>query len=238
MSIFLLPEFIADLQSHNDAHFARRVLQKTLRSDGTFQPDSADHRYKNIDNAWIRRISRGHTAYRVIYLRYGEKVYLYRAGEHYIESHLVSPRAVSVNSAIPVSDGKEKHDNHLAISQTQKVDFTINTEQVNRFRRNVPKRQIYKEIFSRRNLPHKDIWLIAPFINEDLFQPTGVFGKLLLHQVEDGASVVVITAAQETRTLAGWKNLMNKASVFSFIRVFMQNFIVFYSMRIGETRLE
>jgi hypothetical protein len=31
MPVFLLPDFIADLQDHADAHFARRVLQKTFR---------------------------------------------------------------------------------------------------------------------------------------------------------------------------------------------------------------
>ena len=210
MSVFLLPEFIVDLQTHKGAHFAQRALKKTLRSDGSFQLVSNDHRYEGIDNAWIRYISGGSTAYRVIYLRYGEKVYLYRAGEHHIEDHLVRPRESSMSSAIPVCEGEEKFGDLITINQTQEIDTTTVTKPVNRFRKNVPKKQIYNDIFSRRNLPHRDIWLIAPFINEELFRPTAAFGKLLLTQVEDGANVVVITAVPRNKNIKWMERLAER----------------------------
>jgi hypothetical protein len=79
---------------------------------------------------------------------------------------------------------------------------------INRFKRNVPVPQINREIFSRRNLPHKDIWLVAPFIDGHLFAPTAAFGKLLLDQVEDGASVVIITAPPKDQKIDWMEKLV------------------------------
>ena len=104
MPVFLLPDFITDLQEHNAAHFARRVLQKTILPDGNFRPDSDDHRYHGIDDAWIRYVSRRRTAYRVIFLRRGENVYLFRAGEHSVEDHLSAPSADVFKAAVSVID--------------------------------------------------------------------------------------------------------------------------------------
>ena len=210
MAVFLLPEFVADLQSHNDAHFARRVLQKTLLPDGTFRPDSDDHRYEGIQDAWIRHVSRRRTAYRVIYLRLGKDVYLYRAGEHHVENRLAKPRKTSVASALPVHENEEEILATFAAEHVYSANYAGTRPPSSYFRRNTPQPQIYQELFSRRNLPHKDIWLVAPFINEDLFLPTADFGKLLLDQVEDGASVVIVTSPPGTRSIEWMERLAER----------------------------
>ena len=56
------------------------MLSKVLGRDGSFRLDRDDHRFHGIEDAWIRVVSRGNTAYRVIYIRRGRDVYLYRAG--------------------------------------------------------------------------------------------------------------------------------------------------------------
>ena len=209
MPVFLLPEFIADLREHKAAHFARRVLQKTLRADGAFQRDSNDHRYSGIDGAWIRYVSRRRTAYRVIYLRFGGNVYLFRAGEHSIEERLVAPDDNSFGDALAVTNAGPEAVAAIAAMRMHRVHRNT-LPPVNRFRRNVPQPQIYREIFSRRNLPHKDIWLVAPFINRDLFLPTAGFGKLLLDQVEDGASVSIITSVPKDRNIEWMEQLAER----------------------------
>lgn len=192
MPVLLLPDFIADLQSHAGTNFARRVLQKTLHSDGRFRPDTNDHRYQGIDGAWIRYVSGKRTAYRVIYLRDGDTIYLYRAGEHHIEDRLVAPRAGATERAVCVDDAWPPTVPRPDTTRPP-ADGGASNGVADRFRRNVPTRQIYGEIFSRRILPHKDIWLVAPYVDTALFAPTARFGKLLLDQVEDGARVVLIT---------------------------------------------
>lgn len=173
-------------------NFARRVLRKTLHPDGRFRRDHNDHRYEGIDGAWIRYVSAGSTAYRVIYLRDGDAVYLYRAGEHHIEDRLAAPRAIAAERAVCVEDAWRPPVPRPAPTGAL-GDAGESGRVAERFRRNVPTRQIYGEIFARRILPHKDIWLVAPFIDSALFAPTAQFGKLLLDQVEDGARVVLIT---------------------------------------------
>lgn len=209
MPVLLLPEFIVDLQRHADVNFARRVLRKTFRPDGNFRPDTDDHRYEGIDDAWIRYVSRGHTAYRVIYLRHGEDVYLFRAGEHKLEDRLAGPASASVATAIPVVEAGPEVAAAIAAMPTQDTRRAI-PPPVNRFRRNVPKPQINREIFSRRNLPHKDIWLVAPYITGDLFMPTAAIGKLLLDQVEDGASIAIVTSPPKDRDIEWMERLAER----------------------------
>lgn len=215
MPLFLMPNFINDLQTHADANFARRVLKKTIRTNGEFRSDPDDHRYGGIDDAWIRYVSRGHTAYRVIYLRYDEDIYLFRAGEHSIEERLVAPETGSITTAIPVAEGGEEIVETIATMPAQYGRREAHPP-ANRFRRNAPHPQINREIFSRRNLPHSDIWFIAPFIDGNLFLPTAVFGKLLLEQVEDGASVAIITAPPKDNNIE-WMEKLNEQGVGIFV---------------------
>lgn len=192
MPVLLLSAFIADLQDHGGASFARRVLQKTLWRDGTFRPNGDDHRYTGIADGWIRYVSGGQTAYRVVYIRNGDMIYLYRAGEHSVEDGLAAPAAGALDAAVAVTEVPPEIASVVTAVRTPGRPGAP-SRPVNRFKRNLPTPQINREIFSRRKLPHKDIWLVAPFVNGELFAPTAQFGRLLLDQVEDGASVVLIT---------------------------------------------
>lgn len=209
MPVFLLPEFIADLQGHNDPHFARRVLQKTIRRDGTFREDSDDHPYQGIRNAWIRYISRRRTAYRVIFLRQGADTYLFRAGRHSVEDRLTAPHDGAVETALPVTEAGPVAAAALRTIRTHERPQAV-APPANRFKRNLPFAQISREIFARRNLPHRDIWLVAPFVNGDLFAPTARFGRLLLDQVEDGASVALFTAPPRDQNIEWMEKLADR----------------------------
>jgi len=194
MPVFLMPEFIVDLQSHADANFAKRVLQKTLQKNGEFREDAEDHRYQGVDDAWIRYVSRGNSAYRVIYLRDGTNVYLYRAGEHAIEDRLAAPQQEAVDAACPVAEAEGDIAEAAANVAAPPLAAAPAGPPPNRLLRNTPSPDINRSIFSRRKLPHRDIWLVAPFINAELLQPTAQLGKLIFDQVEDGASAMLITA--------------------------------------------
>ena len=210
MSTFLLREFIADLQQHPAPHFARRVLQKILDADGQFRQDSHDHRHHGVPNAWIRRVSAGRSAFRVIYIRQGDHVYFYRAGEHSVEDNLQPPMQQSLAEAVPITQAGP----HIAAAMEalSTLESPPATPPVHRFKRNVPTPQIHRAILSRRNLPHRDIWLVAPYVNPDLFAPTARLGKLLLDQVEDGARVVLVTRPPIDRDLA-WMETLQARSV-------------------------
>ena len=193
MPVFMLPEFIFDLQTHSDAHFARRVLQKTILRNGTFRENGDDHRYRGVARAWIRYISRGTTAYRVIFFRSGPNIFLFRAGEHSIETRLRSPRDEAFDAAICVTEPEPGLAESIALLPPPTAR-TPAEPSPDRFLRNNPTPEINRAIFSRRNLPHRDIWLVAPFIKSEFLLPTAHLGKMLYEQVEDGANVILITA--------------------------------------------
>lgn len=213
MSVFIMPQFVSDLQSHGDAHFAKRVLQKALSAEGTFLTDKNDHRYDGIAGAWIRYVSQGSTAYRMIYLRFGENVYLFRAGEHSVELNLASPCEESIATALPVASAPSEL--AAAVAAYERVSM-ISATVINRFRRNRPNPEISRAIYSRRNLPHKDIWIVSPFINSSILSTTSPFGRFLFAQVEDGASISIVTAPPKDKNIQ-WMETLSERKIGVFV---------------------
>lgn len=211
MATLLLPDFIADLQKTTAPHFARRVLRKTLHQNGRFRQDKDDHRYQGITDAWIRYVSAGKSAYRVIYIRDGDRIYLYRAGKHSVEEHLSAPKSASFGDAVSVADAGPEIASAMAAIASLEAGQAAQPP-VKRIRRNVPTREIRREILSRRNLPHKDIWLVSPFVSRSLLAPTALLGKLLLDQIEDGARVVLVTRPPADQNI-DWMEALQELSV-------------------------
>ena len=209
MAVLLLPNFVVDLQARRDGHFARRVLEKTISSDGTFKESANDHRYRGIEGAWIRYVSRGNTAYRVIFIRSGANIYLYRAGDHTVEDRLTEPKPELFDSAVPI--GEPEASARRALREVSAVSRQ-ETRWNGRFLQNRPTPQVAHAILSRRNLPHRDIWLVAPFVSPGILQPTGTLGKLLLDQVEDGASVALITRPPVDQEI-GWLEQLDEREI-------------------------
>lgn len=220
MPVFLMPEFIVDLQSHADANFAKRVLLKTLQKSGAFREDAEDHRYHGVDDAWIRYVSRGNSAYRVIYIRDGTNIYLYRAGEHAIEDGLAAPKEGARDAACPVGEAEGKVAEVAAAIEVSPAAEVPTAPPPNRFVRNNPSPDINRSIFSRRKLPHRDIWLVAPFINAELLQPTAQLGKLIFDQVEDGASAMLVTSPPKDQDIEWLERLEERnLAVFFYPRL-------------------
>ena len=209
---FLLPQFVEDLKGNADAHFARRVLGKTILRDGTFRVDADDHPYHGVDGAWIRYVGQGKNAFRVIFIRDGSNVYLFRAGRHDIEERVVAPRRGVFGDAVPVVESKGLVEEAVVAVRGRGAADDGTVDLATRFLRNARYRSIGREILGRRNLPHRDIWLVAPFITPKLLLPTARLGKMLLEQVEDGARVLVVTAVPANGDI-GWLERLEERDI-------------------------
>ena len=198
-----MPRFIADLQSVKDSGFARRVLRSTLSDEGTWTGRREDHRYNGIHNAWIRYVSRGNLAYRVIYIQLGEDIYLYRAGTHSVENRLAAPRRRDYAGAVRVDgNGDEVEAVRKAIDAAE-----VGESAPTRFLGSGPDGEIHRRLVERRNLPHKEIWLVSPVVDPAVLSPTASLGGVLEAQVEDGASVSVVTSLPLDRDIAWMEDL-------------------------------
>jgi hypothetical protein len=184
MSVSISPKFIADLQSENDANFARRVLTKLFNGEGAFRHDTNDHRYKGIADAWIRYVSQGKSAFRVIYVKTGDEVLLYRCGPHSIEDHLVAPAAADVVINV---DAREIVEVLVAPAPKQPL------ANGGRIISNLRTPALWHLVLGRRLIPHKEIILVSPFLSHSLLWRTARLGRLLDDWVEDGTKVSLIT---------------------------------------------
>lgn len=190
MAIFIYEEFLKDLRTAGDATFARRVLSKVLDTNCNFPDDADDHRYDGIDNAWIRYVSAGKTALRVIFIRDGASVYLYRAGPHSVEDNLTSPNKNA--KTIPVVSTPEA----LADSSNGSDSTTAIPPEISfpgMFLENYRQKYIRTTLLSRRFTKHRSVILVSPFLSPELFSISSPFGKVLTDLVDEGAKLSLIT---------------------------------------------
>lgn len=178
MTVKFSPKFVADLQEENDANFARRVFIKLFDAEGGFRGDVNDHRYKGIPDAWIRYVSQGRSAFRVIYVKKGDEVLLYRCGQHSVEDHLVAPD----NNGLTIDISDEK------IGEPKASE-----ERVGRIISNLRTPSLWDLVVGRRLIPHKEVVLVSPFLAHSLLWRTARLGRLLDDWVADGTSVSLIT---------------------------------------------
>lgn len=194
MAVHICKEFFGDLIRHGDPNFARRVLSKLVDDEGEFLADADDHRYNGIPDAWIRYVSRQRTAYRAIYIRRGNDVYLYRAGEHSIEEHLAPPS--------DLANAKSMADAPLPQPTEEKQ-----TLRLSRYLKSCQQRFLRDAILARRLIPHRSITLISPFISLSLLNKFSPIGHILDEVKSEKGSVSIITLPPKVEELEEWERL-------------------------------
>lgn len=178
MTVYICPEFLYDLRRHGDPNFAARVLAKAFDARGEFGPDGDDHRYKGIEDGWIRYVSASATAYRAIFLRKGEDIYWYRAGGHSVEDNLKAPKtlddAIAVSSPPPTSDLDAQYSNA-------------------RYSKSTHPKFLHQFFAARRLIAHRNITLVTPRIDTTLFAPHRLIGQLIEATREANGTFTLIT---------------------------------------------
>lgn len=194
MGLFVCDTFLADLRNHGDNGFAKRALSKILAGNGSFRLVDDDHRYDGIDDAWIRVISRGNTAWRAIYIRRGDDVFLYRAGEHSIEDNLSAP-SVSLEFR-PVQSATQEAQ---APARTWQASLPVSDQLDNRFLQNERGRLLRSFMLGRRLIPHKEVILVSPVLSFSALSSTHRFGMVLDDLMAEGSTVTLVTRPPATK---------------------------------------
>lgn len=206
-------QFVVDLVGSGDAQLSNRVLKKVFTEAGEFRPDRDDHQYKGIEDAWIRVVSRGNTAYRVIYLRQRDTVTLYRAGPHSVEDNLAAPPHMEGFAVVSqeVVDAAVRPVGGSALSQDlAKSRLSVEQIEASRLMKNHESRRLYEQITGRRLLPHKEVVLVSPYISLDLLKSTHLLGQMLDEWLRDGCSVTLITKPPNAADLAEFDRLESR----------------------------
>jgi hypothetical protein len=182
-------QFMVDLMSGSDAGFARRIIRHVIDESGHFI-DSArhDHKYAGIDGAWIRYASEGGSAYRVIYLKRGNAITLYRAGLHKVEDRLTDIKE-SEDILDVVEDSEQREDGDTEELATMYGQLLSSRHRVS----------AWKKMHSMFHVKHREIYLVSPYLTEALLEATGILGRYLDRAIEDHTCVALITAPPDSR---------------------------------------
>ncbi|KAF0166274.1 MAG: Uncharacterized protein FD157_893 [Rhodocyclaceae bacterium] len=207
MAIFFYEEFLTDLRTEGDSKFARRVLSKILDSTCKFPSSTTDHRYHGIDDAWIRYVSMGGAAIRVIYIQKGADIFLYRAGPHSVEDHLSPPLlGATLIPIIPFSAGS---------SVTSSASSPASRAAVldGQLLQNYQPTYIRMALLSRRFIKHDAITLISPYLSEELFSIFSPFGKVLHDLKEEGTKLTLITRPPQSLEGLAFFSMLEKDGI-------------------------
>jgi hypothetical protein len=101
--------------------------------------------------------------------------------------------------------------------------------------RNTPPRRIIHRLLSRRNLPHKQIWIVAPYVTPQLFSIRSPLGGMLFSQVEDGARVALVTAPPPDKEL-GWLEQLEARGITAYL--YPRLHAKLYAFLLDEDRLD
>jgi len=219
-SISFHRQFLIDLVGTGDGQLSNRVLKKVFTENGEFRPDRDDHRYHGIDNAWIRVVSRGNTAFRVIYIRDGNEVTLYRAGPHSVEDGLAAPSNPAdfpVVSQEFIEQAMRPIGGAAAAQEVCASRVTIEEREASRFMKNHERRFLHEQLIGRRLIPHREVILVSPYLSFDLLKSTKPFGQMLDEWIADDCSITIITAPPQPKELPEFSQLESRG--FSVLHV-------------------
>lgn len=198
MTLFICREFLADLIAHPEPAFAKRALKKLVDRKGDFLPIvDDDHRHDGVDDAWIRYISTGNSAYRLIFLRKDDDVYAYRAGEHKISDHLKTPKKLGEANKVVAAPDNE-------------IDLGESLPGNTRFLGSVHPRKLALVFAERTLVPHRSLILISPTISSALLGPTGLVGALIDRVLWRNGSVTLVTRPPENNKLWEFEELASR----------------------------
>jgi phosphatidylserine/phosphatidylglycerophosphate/cardiolipin synthase-like enzyme len=182
VTIRFMLQFLEDLRDADDARVVRRALDQIIDAQGEFRRDSNDHRFHGIENAWIRYVSGGKTAYRLIYIQNGSEILLYRVGGHSIEDRLQGPGSLE---GIALAPSEPFRGRSQAVRSSGLLLKTSSEPMLS------------KMISSLYHVGHREIWLVSPYLSESLFCRNAPFGRFLDRAMEDGAAIALITRLGE-----------------------------------------
>ncbi len=212
MKVFFTKRFLQDLKKIKDIKIYHALFSKLFQEDGNFVKHRDDHRFKNIDDGWIRRLTAGKTAYRLIYIFKGDNIFLFRIGNHDVEDNLVFD--ANLESSIPVSDdflttttksNFEKIQNYSYIDASYLLYTKYEKKYSNEFL------SIYQGSYKR-------IVLVSPFISDAMLTQQHQFGRFLEKQISfEDTEVEIITAmVKDSKRLSFFKFLESKDIKFYF----------------------
>jgi hypothetical protein len=198
MQVTVLMTFLQDIADLDDRRFLPKILSDVLSKDGSFKTDRADHRFKGIEGGWIRHLTGGRSAFRVVYLRRNDSVFLYRVGQHSVEDGLTEPKSldgVVVGGKEVAVEGRTGHEGRAPWIYEGRLLYTQKPTMIS------------KLMHSMSFVAHKEIIFVSPFVTEELLERNALFGRFLDRMIEDGADVWLVTKPPDESKIAFYRSL-------------------------------
>lgn len=203
MTVYFTPQFLDDLKSSDDARFIRRALAHACDSDGGFVQGQDDHRYDGVADGWIRYVTRGKTAYRLIYIRRDADVYLYRVGPHSVEDNLSPPRSLE---GVPLAGGITERTTGFSAGSAAGILIDVKAAQGDLVKTSQPL-MLSRLVHSMVHVKHREIIIVSPYYTAQMLNSKAPFGRFLDRAVEENTAISLITRSSDSIDLEFFASL-------------------------------
>ncbi len=189
-------KFIEDMCQNSEPNFAKRVLQTIFNKEDL---NSEDHKFKNLENAYIKKISRGD---RIIYIKSkNSDMIFYRCGNHSIEDIQDRNKNVDINSIIDECSEIEINENEIEEMVSPQT-----------FLSNHKGKTIVQAFWSRRRVPHKEVYIVTPFIETSYLLSTSKFGKMIDDFLSEHTDVNLVTQIPNVEDIKVYKDFERRGA--------------------------
>ncbi len=220
--VVLMREFIRDLQEGKYPNMATHAFSHVFNDKGVFKFDRNDHQYDGISDGYIRWVSMSGVGLRLIYIRKGDTVYLYRIVGKGKENGIPAPK--SLESEAEVGDIPEELLAQLGEAGTA-ISKRILTNSRPTYLRDAVRRMYH--------VPQIEITLVSPRLSFPLFRISGEIGRFLDRAIEDGAVVRVITRPAPEGDFEFFDDLARRNIIVHFVQNLQSRLYLF---RVAEFR--
>ena len=188
--IKLHKRFVEDLIDTKIPNFQRRVFKAIFDHSLRGHFDGNDHRYKGVEDCWIKYAGQGKNAFRIIYFSKGDDTVFYRCGNHDIEEKIVAPPSWDQGVSLEIEEGLkselvEKNEDELTKPRT--------------FLKSKKTPLLSQALLSRRLTQPDSIFIISPFYSPEILSRSSSTAYRYMRKtltdaaLEDGAEVHFIT---------------------------------------------
>ena len=202
MPIIFTHSFLNDLQEEGDAHFPRRVLRKIFDPGGGFRPDNNDHRYTGIEDV-LDSVCKSKEARDTGSYIYGVgRISFIPGGPHSVEDRLPAKPLLVTSATYGGYGGTGEADS--GNPGTVGRGYRNSVASGDRLLGNSQVKLLVHALLGRRLIPHKEVFLVSPFLSPELLLRTARFGHVLDDLVEDGCKILLLTRPPKGLTDLEW----------------------------------
>jgi len=206
--LYLHKEFLSDIKKNQDPKLSKKILEEIVNNLDHSSNNKNDHKYKGLEDGWIRYLSKGSNAFRLIFFKKREKIIYYRVGNHDIEKRVSFPKEFD-NNIVKINKNSDNE------------PFNDDNEMTrpNTILNNHSERAIFSSVCGRANIDHKAIYIISAYFEPSMLDRGTHMGGVFDKMAQATNDINILVRADEFKKFENyWKQFEQRGFNLFFLK--------------------